>query len=170
MRDKVLPHFCPALRQRILHLLSYPGILQRLCRSNHDQALSSQSAQDQFESLLTHPLGSRYSDVESTPIGQKADIASIIAPHRAEQDDLLFPPFKPIHRLDLNIRQLPRSVRPQHVDDGARADGVVVQVRVQYPYLSAIWRNDSNIRSAQILKSSQPRPFATERPAHWIAV
>lgn len=56
------------------------------------------------------PLRSRQPHVQPFLVGQKTNMALFVVPYGGEDDDVLFSPFKAVHRLDLDVLQLHRTL------------------------------------------------------------
>lgn len=101
----------------------------------------------------SYPLRSSQRDIQPPPIAQEPNVARSITPYRAEDDDLLLPPFESVDSLDLNGPKFARSCLAEDrvVTIRALRSRIRVEELVDKPDLGGVGSDDPDILAAQVL-------------------
>jgi hypothetical protein len=97
------------------------------------------------------PLGSRQTNIESPSVGKETDIPARIIPNGGENDNLLFPPFITINRLDVNVSNLHSPAVSQNCFEPFLMADIRVEKAIYKGHLSNIWCNDPNVSPVKML-------------------
>lgn len=103
----------------------------------------------------THLSGTGQGDIETSPISQKPNVSSRVAPDHTADNHILLPAFKPVDRLYFNFGQLLESLWAEYIKERLLSILGHQKVITDESHLGSVRCDDANLRARQVLIYSQ---------------